>query len=115
MGFDGTTKPSVRVFDLLTVTVLLEQCPPEAMKVKFWRSVWVHETSWRKGFWRPTTERTWCMPCLLASVASPKLDGRVALLDEVKRGTVQILDVDLRTPEFRCTKCRAHLVEVNPE
>lgn len=102
---------TVEAFDLLTVIVMVEQCEPELTVVTFWKV-----PSFKYAQTGELQQFTWCLQCLLKDVTNRSvLDGRAAVIDRVKNGTLQVTSIGPRSDTWRCPRCSSHLNKVNTE
>lgn len=110
MPFTGETE--LKVFDLLTVTVMVEQCEPSLTMVRYP----VARTQFAGGYKRLVLEpeQTCCMACVMNMTELRRTqEPRTALLNAVRLGNTQILNIRLREDGERCRRCQAHLTLVN--
>jgi hypothetical protein len=104
---------TVKVFDTLTLIVMLEQCDFDYTMVDFYKRV-----RGRWGYEDSTAFHSSCLACLLRrhTVLINGDDGRSALLDKVHAGDIQIIRAFLRTELTKCPGCGSkNLPQLNPD
>lgn len=105
----------VEVFDLLTVTVMVEQCDPDLTRVQFYLVSFARDWVYEKADVRPAPKlREWCLQCVLneAALMTPFTERRLALLDRVRSGAIQIAGIDLAPDGWLCPRHAHHLNHV---
>lgn len=112
--FTGTSE--IKVFDLLTVIVMIEQCEPDLTVVTYWegqpqRKREAHAFLKSLAPAQAPTQHTMCMACLLKVVTRFRnADGRADLIAAVKDGTINVQSIAPREDNWRCPRCQSHLI-----
>lgn len=105
-GFTGNH--DIKVFDGLTVMVMLEQCEPSLTMVEFWESSYgvLGSNIFDEVIYDDIKHKKLCLACLYLSRSSYHADARTRVLEDVKAGTLQIVSVYPKSEMAICPRCQ---------